>query len=526
MAAAVAAWLLVYETLLKAVDARLTLPGTALAHQAHPRFDPDSFARIVEGLTGHGLGGEFELGLAVLYQNDDRKRLSQTPNEDWLDNIPFVAYLPSAEEIARLPNRPPGPWEEDRRGPRKDRDKRRDDRDRGGPPPPKRGRGPGIESLVERWFDGRGPDRRDGRGPRGRDGRGPGRRFEVPAMLRPKFFTVAVEGTDWRIGAFGGRHHTVFAGVTLDQFDADVRMKRRYFLMAIPLGFLLSAGAGWLVAGKAVRPVERITEMAEHVTAKGLDERVRITGHEDQEFARLVNVINGMMERLERSFHQSARFSADASHELKTPLAVMRGEIERGLQECAPGSAEEQRFLDLAEEVHRLKQITENLLVLSRADSGSLRVEKQVLSLSELVTQFSEDVEILCEQASLSFQADIAPDVIISADRGLLLSVLHNLASNAVKYNREDGEVKCIVRELENNVVIEFHNTGPGIPESQQDKIFDRFYRADEARSREVDGFGLGLNIAAEITRANGGELILLGSDENWTRFAVVFPQS
>jgi signal transduction histidine kinase len=317
----------------------------------------------------------------------------------------------------------------------------------------------------------------------------------------------------------------VFVGADLGTFQAEVDQVRTHFILAVGAGIALSALAGWMIASKAIRPIDRIAETAERVTALGLDRRIGLTGREDKEFARLIKVLNAMMERLEDSFQHAARFSADASHELKTPLAVMRGELERGLKECTPGSEQEQRFIELSEEVHRLNQITEALLTLSRADSGSLQLDTTEFSLSDALESFCEDAEILCLDKELTFNSNIEDGLVISADCVLVLSVLHNLVSNAIKYNEEDGDVVINASRSVNDVVIEVANSGPGIPDDQRDSIFRRFYRVDDARSRQRDGFGLGLNIAMELTLVNGGELRLLDdSSSGRTRFAVQFP--
>ena len=497
----VAAWLLIHRTLLSAVDAQIVLPAKSFVQRVHPQMNLEEFRKSVSVFIEEGTDSASKdtLGLGVLMRNRTKEMSFQSSDESWIEEIPFADFLPNAEELKRMKYLEAKDREARRRPPSREGKRRpppdaRGPRDRRGPPPPPGRRGGSEERSVHR---------------------------------KPVFFSAKAGGETWRIGAFSNTYATVFAGVNMRQFDADVRKMRLYFFIGLPIGLLLTAGTGWLVSGKATRAVRRITETAEHMTAQELDQRIPITGHEDEEFARLVKVLNHMMERLERSFHQSARFSADASHELKTPLAVMQGELETALRQCVPDSPQEQTLLDLSEEVHRLKKITENLLVLSRADSGSLNLDKERFSLSEMMHASVEDSEILCEEEKLAFSHDIEADVHILADRVLVQSIVHNLVSNAIKYNREDGSVRvALCNDEEGNANIVVENTGSIIPEPLREKIFDRFFRADDSRTHEVEGFGLGLNIAAELARANGGILELVQSENDLTRFALRFPKT
>ena len=505
------AWWTLHRQMITALDLKMTLPGNALARQISPQTDTTKFQDWSQTfLEGAPIGNRL-ISWVLVIENDTQEVVSES-EEGVVDVQVLSEYLPKEGDFVKMPQMaPPGRRDGPRGGPREGRrdgprvrqrppdfeDGPPQRRGRGGPPPPKPKRGPGGERRP--------PERADYR--------------------PPVFFSTETNGEQWRVGAFSNPHATVFVGADLKTFQAEVDQVRNHFMLAVAAGIALSALAGWMIASKAIRPIDRIAETAEHVTALGLDRRIGLTGREDKEFARLIKVLNAMMERLEQSFQHAVRFSADASHELKTPLAVMRGELERGLKECTPGSEQEQRFIELSEEVHRLNQITEALLTLSRADSGSLKLNKTEFSLTEALESFCEDAEILCGEEELAFRSDIKEGLVISADRVLVLSVLHNLVSNAIKYNQEGGEVGITASRSADDVVVEVTNTGPGIPADQRDRIFKRFHRVDDARSRQRDGFGLGLNIALELTSVNGGELSLLeDSPSGQTRFAVRFP--
>ena len=232
-----------------------------------------------------------------------------------------------------------------------------------------------------------GPPWASGGGP-GRGGMGMGRGFgpgwggnAVLFTKVPRFFTAKTSESVWRLGVMGNNELRLVVGLKYDQTQAELDRIRKAFLAALPVALLLVGGGGWLVAGRALRPLISISQMAERVTAQGLDQRIPAS-REDPEIARLIHVLNGMMDRLEASFRQATRFSADASHELKTPLAVMQGELENALQAANSGSAEQQVFSNLLEETQRLKRITRGLLLLSQADAGQLKLALEEVHLT------------------------------------------------------------------------------------------------------------------------------------------------
>jgi signal transduction histidine kinase len=229
-----------------------------------------------------------------------------------------------------------------------------------------------------------------------------------------------------------------------------------------------------------------------------------------------------MMDRLERSFDQATRFSADAAHELKTPLAVLQGEIEAALHAAPEGSAEQRAFGALLDEVQRLKAITEKLLLLSRADAGTLRLQRQPTDLSAAVRMMCEDAEVLAPEMEVT--CEVAGGLQVHADPDLLDRVLHNLLSNAIKHNRPDGAVQITLTAEGGEARLTVANTGPEIPPDDRERIFDRFHRVDRSRDRRVEGAGLGLSLSREIVRAHDGDLTLVSSDRRQTVFALTLP--
>jgi len=197
--------------------------------------------------------------------------------------------------------------------------------------------------------------------------------------------------------------------------------------------------------------------------------------------------------------------------------------VQDALKDCPSGSTAEDSLLTVSQEAERLKRITRSLMMLAQADAGQLQVRSETFSLSREVEAICEDAEILCEEAGLRFEAQIDPEIDASADPVLLRQAMQNLVSNAVKYNHSGGSVTCRLYRFDDasEIVFEVANTGPGISEENESKIFERFYRVDRSRSRDVDGFGLGLNLAWEIVRAMNGELLLVKSGDELTRFQV-----
>jgi len=366
-----------------------------------------------------------------------------------------------------------------------------------------------------------------GKGPgtgRGGRGFGPGRGGGPVVFNKlPRFFTAKTPESAWRFGIMGNDDLRLAVGLNYDAAQAELNRMRNFFLATFPFALLLVGGGGWLVAGRALRPLQTIARTAEQVTARGLDQRIPSSA-EDPEIRRLIVVLNGMMDRLEASFRQATRFSADASHELKTPLAIMQGELENAIQSATQGSAEQRVFSNLLEEVQQLKRITGSLLLLAQADAGRLKLTLEEIPLSDDLEGMVEDAQILAADAQIHLKPEISSGIKVRADRGLLRMALLNLIQNAIRYNESGGYVRLALVSVKETVQLTVCNTGPGIPPTQQSRIFDRFYRVGSAEKRPADGFGLGLSLAREILLAHHGSLVLKESRPGYTCFVVSLP--
>jgi two-component system, OmpR family, heavy metal sensor histidine kinase CusS len=335
------------------------------------------------------------------------------------------------------------------------------------------------------------------------------------------FRTIQAGGISWRLGLMENTQKSLALGINCEQVQSELKQLRNSYLVIIPVALVLAGLGGWTVAGRALRPLQLIADTAEGVTARGLDQRIPLLDS-DPEVARVIRVLNGMMDRLEKSFHQATRFSADASHELKTPLAIMQGELENALQLTEAGSREQVVYANLLEEVQQLKNITRTLLLLAQADAGRLQLALETIHLSEMLADVVEDARVLAAEKGLTFEVTIEPNLAVQGDRILLATSVLNLLSNAVQYNEPRGRVSVQCHRPDSRILLLIGNTGPGIPEPDQPRLFGRFFRAHQPGKDPVRGFGLGLSLAREIIRAHGGELQLQESRPGWTSFTVV----
>ncbi|AFZ60761.1 HAMP domain-containing protein [Anabaena cylindrica FACHB-243] len=336
-----------------------------------------------------------------------------------------------------------------------------------------------------------------------------------------QFVTAQTATATWRIGAAKFPNTQVAIAVSLQVVNLEMASIRNIFLVSIPVALLMVAIGAWLISGGALRPIGQLTGVIQQVTVKGLDQRIPI-GTTDVEFVELIQVFNQMLSRLERSFTQASRFSADAAHELKTPLTILQGELERTLQQVDSGSEVQQRLSNLLDEVRRLSGIIRKLLLLSLADAGQMSLYLVEVDMSQLLMEMVEDVELLAPH--LSLQTDIPAGLKVQGDRDLLMQVLQNLLSNAIKYNLADGWIKIYAQQKPTNIHITIANASKDIPASDRDRLFDRFYRGDPAHTRKVEGLGLGLSLAREIARAHRGNLTLNSISEAQTAFTFTLP--
>ena len=281
---------------------------------------------------------------------------------------------------------------------------------------------------------------------------------------------------------------------------------------------------GWWSMKRLLAPLDTLAAAVERIHAGNLNEPLPRTGTGD-EIDRLTAVFNHTTARLHRSFQQVREFTLHASHELKTPLTVMRVQIESVLREGGPmPAAQRDALLVQLDEIQRLAHLVDSLTLLAKAESGSLQLQREPVPLDELVRELVEDLLILSEPAGLEVRPAACQSAVVLGDRHRLRQLLLNLADNAVKYNRPGGTVVLALTADASHATLRISNTGQGIPTAVQDKVFDRFFRTEDARHRGIEGSGLGLSVCRWIVGAHGGTIRLSSVPDAVTSVEVRLP--
>ena len=294
-------------------------------------------------------------------------------------------------------------------------------------------------------------------------------------------------------------------------------------IIAVPLALLVASLGGQFLASKALKPVDHITQTARMITSQNLNQRINPPKVKD-EISRLVETLNEMISRLDRSFRQVKQFSTDASHELKTPLTILKGEVEVALRKERVPHEYEQVLKSNLEEINRMSQIVEDLLLLSRADSGEIRLNKENMNLNEILNEVVAHVNVLAQSKNLRIEtSNHHEEIHIFGDPLRIRALFLNLIENGIKYTEEGGSIHILLTkdtlvqdgkqsgraqgEQGEFVKVIVSDTGIGIAREDQERIFDRFFRVDKARSREQGGSGLGLSICKWIVEAHRGKI-------------------
>lgn len=297
-------------------------------------------------------------------------------------------------------------------------------------------------------------------------------------------------------------------------------------LVILPIVLLIAWLSGYTLARGALSPIEKMAREAREITPDKLHARLRVDGADD-ELGQLAKVFNETLARLEQAFEQLRRFTSDASHELRTPLAMIRSVGEVGLQKDGSRTEYRDTIGSMLEEVNRLTSLIDNLLTISRADSGYLQLHRRAVPILALAREAAGLLEILTEEKSQSLNLEGDESAQVEADPLFLRQALVNMIHNAVKYSPVGETISICVRNGNGHlVVIEIKDNGPGIPAEDQPKIFDRFYRVDKARWRESGGVGLGLSIAKWAIEAHGGTVSLQSELNSGCTFRITLPRN
>ncbi len=298
------------------------------------------------------------------------------------------------------------------------------------------------------------------------------------------------------------------------------------FAWVIPIAILLASGGGYFLARKSLAPVVAMSSQAGRIGAANLHERLSVQNEKD-ELGHLARSFNSLLDRLAESFERQRRFMADASHELRTPVAILRGEAEVALSQERPPVEYRESLSVLHHEAERLTRIVEDLFTLTRADAGQYPLQLRDFYLEELIAECVHSARTLALPKKISLTFDGAAESPIHADESLVRRMILNLLDNAIKYTPEGGSVAVSCQRDGSEYALRIADTGTGIPAEMRGRIFERFFRADKARSRsESDGGGAGLGLAISrwIAEAHQGRLQLTRSDSTGSTFTAYFP--
>jgi heavy metal sensor kinase len=327
--------------------------------------------------------------------------------------------------------------------------------------------------------------------------------------------------------SLGGSPYTLVTLQSLHPQRESMEDIRNTFLWTIPLALLFAAAGGYFLARKSLAPIAAMASQARSMGAAHLNRRLEVANERD-ELGQLAKTFNELLERLEASFEQQRRFMADASHELRTPVAILRGEAEVTLSKPDRSTDDYRQTLSiLREESQRLSHIIEDLFTLARADAGQYPLTPGEAYLDELASEALVRARSLALPKGITLTPAIEPDLPIRGDVNLLSRMLLNLLDNAIKYSPNGSTVTIACRRESGQYLVSVSDDGPGIPADLQPRIFERFFRVDKARSRsegETGGAGLGLSIARWIVEAHHGQLTLTRSDSSGSTFTASLP--
>jgi heavy metal sensor kinase len=349
----------------------------------------------------------------------------------------------------------------------------------------------------------------------------------APPSAGYRYESIAVGGQRWRM--LTGSHVVGDLPVFLRVTRSEQRLRGQLgeiltvLLLGLPLVTLLAGVGGYLLARRALVPIDHLASEARRITADRLHERLSVQNPHD-EIGRLATVVNDTFARLESSFDQLRRFTADASHELRTPLAVIRGIGEGAVSDVRTAAEYRDVIGSMLEEVDRLTTLVDTLLRLSHGDAGTIRLVCERLDLGELASEIVSSLRILAEERSQRLTLTAAEPAIVSVDRLVLREAITNVVDNAIKYSPPDSTIEAVVRASDGHAIVSVADEGPGIAPEHRHRIFDRFFRIDEGRSRDAGGSGLGLAIARWAVEVNGGEVTVEQRPNGGALFRISLP--
>jgi len=322
----------------------------------------------------------------------------------------------------------------------------------------------------------------------------------------------------------GGREYLVLAVQPLDELAADLTVLRRVLLLALPLMIGLAGFGGYWLTRRSLAPLASMAEQARQITHSNLDSRLD-AGAAAEELAVLSASFNELLSRLDQSFDHMRRFVADASHELRTPISIIRGEADVALAQDRSAAEYKQALALVLDESRRLSRLVDDLLNLARADAGRVKLRVEEFYLNDLLAECCRSAHTLAGARGVAIECPAQDDVAFRGDEELVRRMVINLIDNAIRYTPAGGRVTATLESRGGDVAIRIADTGAGIAPEAVPHVFERFYRGDKARSRQDGGFGLGLAIVKWIAESHKGAVELASTPGAGSTFTVRLPR-
>jgi heavy metal sensor kinase len=351
-----------------------------------------------------------------------------------------------------------------------------------------------------------------------------GQLFRLPALWSLHDGQIADAGPHRAAGRIVHGDCLVVAVAPLDSITGDLAVLRRILLIALPVALLLAGIGGYVLAARKLAPLHSMAQQARHISGENLHSRLEI-GNAAEELITLAASFNELLSRLDQSFDSMKRFVADASHELRTPISVIRGEADVALATEHSPAAYRESLAIILDESRRLSRLVDDLLNLARADAGHVRLQICAFYFNDLLMECCRSVQALAAARAIELDCRPGDDAPFFGDEELLRRLVVNLLDNAIRYTPAGGRVVALLEPEEGGVRLRVTDTGPGIAPEVAAHVFERFYRADKARSRGEGGFGLGRSIVKWIAESHHGVVELTSRAEKGSTFTVTLPR-
>jgi heavy metal sensor kinase len=342
----------------------------------------------------------------------------------------------------------------------------------------------------------------------------------------PRYETIQYQGENYRTLYFPLTEDAILhIGKSLEDIEESETRLERLFFIFLPVILIVSSVLFWLLAGKLLAPVVKISSLAENIRLGKLSERINI-GSKGREIDDLVSILNDMLDNCQRSVESQKRFSSNVSHEIRSPLTSLRGSIEVALRKKRTPEEYEDILRNNLGDIIRLSKITDNLLFLTKTDNNILELRRQWFDVKHFMERVVENFRYRALSTDISIIEDYQENLELNGDIDLLEHAFSNLIDNAVKYTPQGGKITLRTYKEDKNIMISISDTGIGISEDDIPHIFERFYRVDKESSRKLGGTGLGLAITQWIINAHNGKLIVKSTLGSGSDFIVALPKT